>query len=447
MSHQPTRPHHPEHVVHPREPIVPGEALAAPPPPARFPLRISSDRRRLLDADGVPFLVQGDAAWSLIANLTYEDALRYLDDRRLKGFNTVLVNLIEHLYSKDPPRDLAGREPFTAPGDMGTPNDAYFDAAELVLDACRERGFLVVLAPNYIGYRHERGAGLSPHLAGWYDEIVTTGPDGCRRYGEYLGRRFGRFENIMWCIGGDWHPEEARPGLDATAAGIRSAGVTNLFTAHVHPESSPIESFAGSDWLDVNVTYTYGIVHEQMVHDWQREPPWPFFLMESTYEGEHNASELQIRRQAWWSVLCGANGHIMGNHPIWLFWAGWQEALELPGSWAMARWGGFLRRLPWAELVPDDQRRLLTGGLGEARGLDRATAAATPDGRLAVVYTPARRPLEVQLGTLAGPNVEVAWFEPGTGRRLDGGSLAATGAVWLGPPFEADAVLTLASGN
>ena len=57
-------------------------------PPARYPLTISADRRRLLDADGRPFLVQGDTAWSLIANLAYDDAIRYLDNRRAKGFNT-----------------------------------------------------------------------------------------------------------------------------------------------------------------------------------------------------------------------------------------------------------------------------------------------------------------------------------------------------------------------
>ncbi|MES1151821.1 MAG: DUF4038 domain-containing protein, partial [Dongia sp.] len=39
------------------------------PAPARYPLTISKDRRRLLDADGKPFLVQGDTCWSLIANL------------------------------------------------------------------------------------------------------------------------------------------------------------------------------------------------------------------------------------------------------------------------------------------------------------------------------------------------------------------------------------------
>jgi hypothetical protein len=447
MTDQLIRELHPDHPVHPAEPEPSVAPLPGPAPAARFPLRISDDRRRLLDADGQPFLVQGDAAWSIIANLTYEDAVLYLDDRRAKGFNTVLVNLIEHLFSRDHPRDLAGREPFTTPGDMSTPNDAYFDAAERVLEAAAERGFLVILAPTYIGYRHERGGGVSRHMDGWYDEIVATGPDGCRRYGEYLGRRFGHFANIMWCIGGDWHPDESRAGLDAAAAGIRSAGVTNLFTGHVHPEFSPVETFEGSDWLDVNVTYTYGIVHQELIRDWRRDPVWPFFLIESTYEGEHNASDLQIRRQAWWSVLCGGNGHVMGNHPIWLFWTGWREALELPASFAMARWGGFFRALPWADLAPDQDRRVLTGGLGESRGLDRATAAVAGDGRLAVVYTPAQRPLEIKPGGMTGPLLRLEWFEPATGRRLPGGKIAAKGSMWVTPPFSEDAALVIRSSD
>ncbi len=436
---------HPFHRPHRAEPVPPPVPLPAPGPTARYPLSISPDRRRLVDADGRPFLVQGDAAWSLVANLTYEDAVRYLDDRRAKGFNTVIVNLIEHLFSRDPPRDLAGREPFSTPGNMATPNEAYFDAAERVLAACAERGIAVLLAPCYVGYKHDRGNGLSLRLDGWNDEIVGTGPDGCRVYGEYLGRRFGRFANIIWMIGGDWHPEEARSGLDAIAEGIRSTGVKNLFTAHPHPEFSPIESFAGSSWLDVNVTYTYGVVHRSLVADWQRNPPWPFFLIESTYEGEHNASHQQIRRQAYWSVLCGGNGHCIGNHPIWLFWDGWQDALDLPGSVAMARFGDFFRALPWSELVPDLELRLLTSGLGEARGLDRVTAAKTADGRLGVAYLPIRRPVGVDLFVLAGPRIMVEWFEPASGRRLSGGTLARDGAVTLAPPFEEDAVLTLTS--
>lgn len=433
---------HPQHAVHPPEPRAVVAALPSPPPMQRFPLSISPDRRRFVDADGQPFLVQGDAAWSIIANLTLEDAVRYLDDRRAKGFNTILVNLVEHLFSKDPPRDLAGHEPFTTPRDLGTPNDAYFDAAERVLEAAAERGFLVILTPAFLGYRLER-PGVPPHQEGWYGEVVASGPDGCRRYGEYIGTRYRHFANLMWAIGGDWHPDEARAGLDALALGLRSAGVRNLITAQPHPETSPVDVFAGSDWLDVNVTYTYGIVHQELLRDWHRDPVWPFFLIESTYEAEHNASDLQIRRQAWWSVLCGGNGHVMGNHPIWLFWDGWQEALEWPASIAMARWGAFFRGLPWAELAPDEQMQVLTAGLGEARGLDRAACAVATDRQLAVIYTPAHRPLEIQLGALAADQVRVEWFEPATGRRQPGGVLVADGSAWLTPPFPEDAALVL----
>jgi hypothetical protein len=437
---------HRYHAVHPTF-AAEGAALPlpVPPAPARYPLTISQDRRRLLDLDGKPFLVQGDTCWSLIANLDYAETISYLDNRRAKGFNTLLINLIEHLFSKDPPRDRAGREPFSKPGDMSTPNNAYFDAAERVLDACAQRGFCVILAPCYIGYRHDRGAGISPHFDGWYDEIVATGPEGCRKYGEYLGRRFARFANIIWCMGGDWHPEASRPGLDAIAHGIRSQGVKNLFTAHPHPEFSPIDSFPGADWLDVNITYTYGTVHRSLIDDWKRDPAWPFFLLESTYEGEHNASAQQIRRQAYWSVLCGGNGHVFGNHPIWLLWDGWQAAMDLPGSIAMARWGDYFRGLPWGEFVPDLDRVFVTGGLGEARGLDRVTAAMTADRRLGAAYLPVRRPVQIDLSLLKGPRLALEWFEPATGRRASGGVLAAEGSILLAPPFEEDSMLTLTS--
>jgi len=62
------------------------------------------------------------------------------------------------------------------------------------------------------------------------------------------------------------------------------------------------------------------------LRDYNRSPVVPFFLIESTYEGEHNASAVQIRRQAYWAILCGGMGHIIGNRPIWLFDPGWAES-------------------------------------------------------------------------------------------------------------------------
>lgn len=103
------------------------------PPQAHFPLKVASTGRYLEDASGTPFLMIGDAAWSLIAGLTREDADVYLQDRRCRGFNTLLVNLIEYRFLRDPPRNAYRTAPFTAAGDFTSLNDAYFDHAEWVI--------------------------------------------------------------------------------------------------------------------------------------------------------------------------------------------------------------------------------------------------------------------------------------------------------------------------
>jgi hypothetical protein len=421
------------------------ESMAGLAPATSFPLRVSSNRRRLLEPTGRPFLIQGDAAWSLIANTTIDGTTRYLDERRALGFNTIMVSVIEYLFSADPPRNLSGEEPFLVPGDFTTPNPAYMDHVERVLELIADRGFLLLLAPAYLGYPNPHYPGFGNRAEGWYDEVVANGDDGNRRWGEYLGRRFGRFENIMWMLGGDRNPDAALGPLNALAHGLRSTGITAPFTAHVHPEDSPIEAFGGADWLDVNPTYTYGIVHRKLIDDWNRDPAWPFFLIESTYEGEHDASELQIRRQAYWSVLCGGNGHIMGNKPMWLFGEGWEDALRSPGSMAMAHWGDFFRALPWSDLEPDEGHAFAIAGLGEARGLDRVTAAVSAAGDVAVAYLPVRRALTVDPGRLTGARLGIDWFEPATGRRLSGDDVVSRDPVSLEPPFDEDSVLTVTS--
>ncbi|MCL2781362.1 MAG: glycoside hydrolase family 140 protein [Actinomycetia bacterium] len=415
------------------------------PAPIHFPLVVSADRRRLVDQDGKPLLIQGDAAWGLIANTTLQEAQHYLDDRKAKGFSAVIISLIEYLFCQDPPRNRYGAEPFTTPGDFSTPNDEYMRHAEQVLQMTADRNLLVFLTPAYLGYPdHPSYPGYHGQPEGWYSEVLASGVDKCRKYGDYLAQRFGRFDNLIWQLGGDRNPGKATPMLTAMAEGLRAGRVKNLFTAHVLPECSPLDQ-PGMDWVDINLTYTYQIVHWKLHDDYKRDPVYPTLLVESSYEGEHNSSELQIRRQAYWSVLCGGNGHFLGNAPIWLFDPGWQAALDLPGSRAMAHFGEFFRALPWAELVPDLDRSIAVAGLGEARGLDRVTTAATPDGALAVSYLPAKRELRINSERLRGPVIEVSWFEPATGRVLIDQPIRPGGLIWLSPPFEEDCVLTLRS--
>ena len=53
------------------------------------------------------------------------------------------------------------------------------------------------------------------------------------------------------------------PWINWREASARPAS-TNLFTAHVLPECSPLDVFPEHDWLDLNPTYTYEVVHRKL---------------------------------------------------------------------------------------------------------------------------------------------------------------------------------------
>jgi hypothetical protein len=134
----------------------------------------------------------------------------------------------------------------------------------------------------------------------------------------------------------------------------------------------------------------------------------PFFLIESRYENEYEATGRRLRTQAYQAVLSGAAGQLFGNYPIWHF-AGpglypapltWQRALGSRGAQSMTHHlHDLLSTLPWWLLEPDRNHTLLTDGLGSA--FERAVAARAADRSFAVVYLPSRRDITVDLEQLA----------------------------------------------
>jgi hypothetical protein len=406
-------------------------------------LRVSANRRYLVDQSNAPYLLQGDAAWSLIVATSDAEVEQYLRNRREKGFNTVLVELIEHRFAKKPPFNEAGDAPFTTPGDFSTPNEKYFAHADWVIRKAAEHGMVVMLAPIYLGY-----IGTDE---GWIEEILKLEPEKCLAYGRYLGNRYKDFDNLIWVMGGDRNPESALEKVNLIALGIRESDKRHLFTAHCHPENSALDRYESGGWLDFNTTYTYQIVHQKLLADYNRSPAWPFILIESSYEGEHNASEVQIRRQAYWSVLCGGFGHVFGNNPIWHFNGPtlfptnltWQQSMDLPGSVGMMHWGRLFRSRPWFDLVPDQKHEVVTGGLGEFQGLDYLAAGRTPDGGTVIAYIPSRRTITVDMSKISGSQVHAWWFDPRTGKAVAGGDFPTSGTRELTPPGEGDWVLVL----
>jgi hypothetical protein len=417
--------------------VIPGRTRAQP-VDLDAPFRVSENHRYLVDSHGNPFLLQGDAAWSLIANTTNEEAKVYLQNRRSKGFSAILVNLIEHKFAKNAPRDLYGEAPFLGASDLSAPNEKYFEHADWVIREAAKNGLVVLLAPVYLGY-----TGLDE---GFYDEVMANGPEKCHAYGRFLGKRYASFDNMIWVMGGDRDPGPARENVDMVAYGIRESDRRHLMTAHCHSESSPIEQYPGS-WLQVSSSYAYEIVHQRLTWDYERKPVMPLFLIESVYEGEHNSSEVQVRRQAYWSVLCGEFGHVMGNLPIWSFSPGWQAAMDLPGSEAMRHWGQLFRSLRWYDLVPDSEHRIVTAGIGEFWGNDYLSAAATADGNEMVAYMPTSRTVTVNMSALAKGQAKAWWFEPRTGKSSTVGDFEAAGSRQFTPPSEGDWVLVLENAS
>jgi len=416
------------------------EADLAPPPEiaAAFPLVAKPGQRYLEDSTGTPFLIHGDTAWSLIAQLTREEVELYLEDRRTRGFNTILVNLIEHEFATNAPANIYSQEPFLVPEDYSTPNEAYFAHADWVVRQAAEKGILVLLTPSYLG---SGGSGQ-----GWYKAMVANGPDRLRQYGEYLGRRYHKFSNILWVHAGDYNPPR-KDLVRAIAEGIREIDPRALHSAHGGRDTVALNYWEGESWLQVNNIYTArqkswsdNPVYAAALKQFARPERMPFFLIEGVYENEHEADERHLRSQAYQAVLSGAAGQVFGNNPIWYFDGRglysapvtWQEALGSSGAHSMTHLHNLLTSVPWWLLEPDTDKMLVTDGLSS--GGERAVAARTADRSLAIIHLPSSREITVDLGELAGPRVAARWYDPANGRfsTANGSPFQASGAGRFG---------------
>ena len=206
-------------------PVVAVRATSAPPPqPIAFPLQVSSNGRYLVDQNNRPVFWSGDAGWSLIAQVSDADADLYLDNRQQKGVTVVVVELIEHKFATHAPRNANGDLPFTGQPFV-TPNEAYFAHADYVISSAQRRGMAVLLDPLYLGY----GCGDE----GWCAEVQAASTADLVAWGQYVGARYAKFDNIVWLLGGDVDPTRF-PGVsdkvNAFAGALTQADSRHLIT-------------------------------------------------------------------------------------------------------------------------------------------------------------------------------------------------------------------------
>jgi hypothetical protein len=380
-----------------------------------FPLKLAPGQRYLVDQTGRPFLMVGDSPWEIVTMLGNADAVAYMDDRVAKGFNTFLVELFEHTTASPfGVPDQAGNHPFLGklPGstyaDFTTPNDAYFAHVEEIVSLAQARGGLVLFTPAYLGYKG--GA------EGWYQEMVANGTDRLTAFGNYVGRRFARFPNILWVDGGDCNPPN-KALTRAVVDGIKAFDPQHLHTVHAADGTSGLDYWPGEPWLDVDTVYddigiTNVAIYVRARTEYTRADWKPFFLIEACYESGNCGGEVLIRQQAYESLLTGAFGQIYGHGALWDFDPGWRTAMQSQGAFDMSRVKALFAARRWDRLIPDVDQTFLTAGAGT--GSAHASAAWASDGKFAFVYTPALRDLTVDLSRLAGP-VTARWYDPTNG--------------------------------
>jgi hypothetical protein len=337
---------------------------------------------------------------------------KYLENRKQKGVNSLIMNLVEHYYNG--PADAYGNMPFLVTGDFSTPNPKYFDNVDYVIGKAREKGMEVFLFPAYLGY-DDGGS----HVEGWYTEVNANGTAKMYQYGKYLGQRYKDYENIVWVMGGDCAPGTTMEEIREIVRGIEEMAGPQIFTVHNARYQSGITAYSGESWLDLNTTYACkATTASYLKTDYQRN--YPFFYFEGTYENL-GATATNLRSQMYMPLLMGANGYFFGNYPLFEFSSGWDDpsVLESQGSLDLKRSGALLKSRAWNNLVPDLNHTFLTDGYGDISGASYAAAAVTKDAGTAIIYIPDYRILTVNLTKLSGTQTHAWWYQPSNGNVVD----------------------------
>jgi hypothetical protein len=418
-------------------------ATSAMPPAAldsqsyRYPLKVSANRRYLVDQDDRPFLMMGDSPQALFGDLSEADAELFLANRQAAGFNTVWVNLLCNAYTgcNADGTTFDGIAPFTNEGDLSTPNEAYFSRVDRMLALADKYGMVVLLDPIETG--------------GWLDMLKANGIEKAYNYGQYLGNRYKSVPNIVWMSGNDfqdWRNADNDAAVMAVARGLQDSDSNRLQTVEFEfYESASLQNPNWEQLIQLDAAYSYHPTYSVVLQEYNRPNYVPVFMVEANYEFERNLSppvttaEL-LRRQGYWTMLSGATGQLYGNKYTWQFIDGWKTQLDTIGSMQMGYVTALFGPRAWYDLVPDQDHSLVTSGYGAFKSdggvadSDYATAARTSDGRLAIAYMPTGRTLTVDLSKMSG-TLNAKWYDPTRGTFIAAGSgLANSGSHDFTPP-------------
>jgi Protein of unknown function (DUF4038)/Putative collagen-binding domain of a collagenase len=433
--------------------------IGSPASPA-YPLKASANNRHLVDQNDVPFLMIGDSPQALIGNLSPIDASSFMENRRRYGINALWINLLcnDGTACNADGTTFDGIAPFTTANDLSTPNPAYFERADEIINLAAANGMVVILDPI--------------ETIGWLRTLQMNGVDKAFAFGQYLGNRYKNNPNIIWMHGNDfqsWQNTTDDALVQAVARGIRSADSNHIHTAELNYfTSGSLDDQSWAPLIELNAAYTYFPTYAQVLTEYSRPNFKPIFMVEANYEFEHlhdtdGGSTQNLRRQEYWTMLSGAAGQLYGSAHTWQLQKGWKSNLDTPGVIQLSYMKNLFASKKWYDLIPDQTHTVVTSGYGSfscligklladvgksqdriSRALVRfgkslaissittsacATAARTSNGSSVLVYLPTISTISVDMSKLASA-ATARWYDPTNGEyaEMNGSPFANTGS-------------------
>lgn len=431
-----------------------------------MPLRLSSDRRYLVDEAGQPFFFFADTAWSIVWKGAPDQWATYLDRRRAQGFSVVQVNLLPWRWETV---DVDGNRPFHE-GNPTRPNDAYFARFDRFLAMAAERGLYTCLMLIWGGPRP-----LLPAVHFTTEQAVA--------FARYAVERFTKHP-MLWSLSGDAEYAQELDKWEAVGAAVEAADPNrHPTTNHLPPVMNWRFLHHESAWHDFHMLQTghrrrsIGDVAALPAAYHRRQPVKAVVNGEPWYENHPSRDDRHVygpvftpfdaRYAMWVAVLSGATmGHTYGAQGIWNWkrpgddereLAGpqigppWNEALDYAGAEHCAIAARILRALPWWRLEPAPERVALDPPPRDRlddpyrayHGAElRPFCARIPD-ELFLVYAPAGGQLAVK--GLEKGDWRATWLDPRTGDEHAAGAVELDQAhIWrVGTPSDEDWVLLL----
>jgi hypothetical protein len=401
-------------------------------------LRVSADRRYMLDAQGRPFMWTSDTPWHLFDRSTREQVDLYLEKRAGQGFNAIqtLIDLSPGVKNKYGHTALHNNRP-------DQPNDAFFRHVDYVVDRAAALGIVTVMAPI------SSGAFVSGQFS----------PQQAFNYGKWVGQRY-RNKNVVWMMGMDNDPTKARNGLavvrsmaDGIAAGAADGNHGNVTITFMAPYThSSLDWFNNDAWLDFSYLQSGHHVKDPwdlIGEDRKKSPARPTIDGETAFEdipwglqiGNHRLDSWDVRRMRYWALFEGAFGVAYGHNNVWQMWtpdrnknavptAPWYDSLDAAGANQMKHIRNLMESRPFLSRIPDPS--VITNDFGH--GGEHVQATRDSNGAYAMVYSAAGRPITVRLEKITGEQVRAWWYDPRTGKATLIGQYDGDGERTFTPP-------------